>query len=255
MGKLITVDGAVYVAEEIIFHTPSEHTINGQRFDMEMQIIHRGKTKGDIAKNVLFSVLFKKKPGFTNKFIDQLDIFNLPFNLDNVRQLAGTLFIPDVFVSSERTADVLTPFSFYTYQGSLTSPPCSERTIVYVTAKPAYIGMTALAMITEAIKERKMSEINQLDLPDISEKAQNYRETQNLNGRAVFYYDHLKYSGPANLLTDTKDGPSEQERLVSGGHFEKIQRKVNSYFFVDSDSPSGMPGSYVVPEKEAVNNS
>ena len=71
LGKIITLDGAVYNAEEIVFHTPSEHTINGVRYDMEMQVIHYGQTKGDIAKQVVFSFLFEKKPGVYNKFIDE----------------------------------------------------------------------------------------------------------------------------------------------------------------------------------------
>ena len=50
MGKIVTLDGAIYVAEEIVFHTPSEHTIQGKRFPLEVQIIHYGQSKGDIAK-------------------------------------------------------------------------------------------------------------------------------------------------------------------------------------------------------------
>ena len=29
-----------WVAQEIVFHSPSEHTIDGKRFDLEMQIVH-----------------------------------------------------------------------------------------------------------------------------------------------------------------------------------------------------------------------
>jgi len=87
MGKIIALDGGVYVAEEISFHTPSEHKINGQQFDMEMQVVHYGRTKGDIAKQIVFSFLFKKSPGVYNKFIDRLDFFNLPNPTDNFRDL------------------------------------------------------------------------------------------------------------------------------------------------------------------------
>ncbi len=77
-GKLVTLDGAVYFAEEIIFHTPAQHTINGKTYPMEMEIIHYGKSKGDIAKQVVLSFIFKSKPGIYNKFIDDVDFFNLP---------------------------------------------------------------------------------------------------------------------------------------------------------------------------------
>jgi len=74
-GRVVTLDGSVYVAEEIVFHTPSEHTINGKTYDLEMQIIHSGQTVGDIAKHVVLSFLFEKKPGVYNKFIDDVDFF------------------------------------------------------------------------------------------------------------------------------------------------------------------------------------
>ena len=70
-GKVVTPDGAVYFAEEIVFHTPAEHQINGKTYDMEVQIIHSGKSKGDIGRNLVLSFLFEKTPGVYNKFIDE----------------------------------------------------------------------------------------------------------------------------------------------------------------------------------------
>ncbi len=61
IGKIITLNGSVHLAEEITFYTPSEHTIAGKRFDIEMQVVFYGRSKGDIAKQVVFSFLFKKK--------------------------------------------------------------------------------------------------------------------------------------------------------------------------------------------------
>merc|ERR1712032_699281 len=33
MKKIVNIDGSVYIAEEIVSHTPSEHTIDGKTFD------------------------------------------------------------------------------------------------------------------------------------------------------------------------------------------------------------------------------
>ena len=60
IGKVVTLDGAIYYAQEIIFHTPAEHTINGKNFDMEIQVVHHGQTKGDIAKQISLTSLIKK---------------------------------------------------------------------------------------------------------------------------------------------------------------------------------------------------
>ena len=243
-GKLVTLDGAVYFAEEIIFHTPAEHTINGKRYEMEMQIVHYGKTKGDIAKQVVLSYLFKKKPGVYNKFIDDIDFFNLPSPVNKSKKINASLYIPKIFYNSiDQDMPMMVPFSFYTYQGSLTAPPCTQRTIMYVAAKPIPLGTTALRLFEEAIR-----------MPDLMDTRgnviiskilpQNNRNIQPLNGRAVFYYDHIKYCGP----------DPTKKKVKPKGHYEKKINKMVDYFFVNGNNPSGLPGAFVVSEKEAVGN-
>ena len=83
------MDGGVYYAEEIVFHTPSEHTIKGKKYDMEMQVIHYGQSQGDIAKQIVLSFLFEKTPGRYNQFIEDLNVFDLPNPTSPVRDLEG----------------------------------------------------------------------------------------------------------------------------------------------------------------------
>merc|ERR1712032_1590259 len=97
MGKIVNIDGSVYIAEEIVFHTPSEHTIDGKTFDLEMQVTHYGRSKGDIAKQVVLSILFKNSPGRYNKFLDKIDFFNLPTPKAPSVELQNDFFIPAAF--------------------------------------------------------------------------------------------------------------------------------------------------------------
>ena len=41
LGKIVDTDMTNYEVTEILIHTPSEHTIIGKRYLMEVQIIHR----------------------------------------------------------------------------------------------------------------------------------------------------------------------------------------------------------------------
>jgi carbonic anhydrase len=117
-GKVVTVDGAVYHAQEIVIHTPSEHKINGKLYDMEVQIIHYGQSKGDIAKQLSLSFLFEKRAGVYNKFLDDLDFFNLPSPINPRIDLVKDIFIPKIlYEASNNEIPVMKPFSFYTYQG------------------------------------------------------------------------------------------------------------------------------------------
>lgn len=244
IGKLVKLDGSVYSAEEIQFHTPSEHTIAGERFDMEMQVIHYGVTQGDIAKQAVLSFLFKKTPGKYNKFIDSLDFYSLPNPTDSFRELYNEIYIPNVLYSSdEDQIPVLKPFSFYTYEGSLTFPPCTERTTHYVVADPIELSSTAISLFREALrKPDRMDERGNL-IVDSSPLAENYRDTQPLNKREVFIYDHKKYDCPTFEKKSLHVEPK--------GHYEKKIKEATQYIFVDGDQPSGIPGAYVVSEEEA----
>ena len=239
-GKIVTLDGAVYNAEEIVFHTPGEHTIDGRKFDMEMQVIHYGQTKGDISKQVILSFLFVRKPGIYNKFIDDVDFFNLPNPVTKERNLLNGLFIPKVFYSSDdEDLPIMRPFDFYTYQGSLTFPPCTERTIVYVAAKPIQIGSTALQLFHEALRIPDMITPTG-DVVVSNSITENNRVLQPVNGRPIFYYKSC------DLIKKKIVKPS--------GHYEKVIKEATKYFYVNGQEPSGLPGAFVVSKKEAVGN-
>ena len=240
MGKIVTIDGAVYLAEEITFHTPAEHTINGEKYDLEMQVIHYGRSQGDIAKQVVLSFLFKRTPGASNKFMESIDFFNLPNPLDTFTDLKHSLFIPNVFYEAENDdIPFLRPFSFFTYSGSLSFPPCTERTIVYVTSNPIPLSSTAIDLFREALKVPDL----QSDTIVVSDSVrENNREVQPQNGRPVFYFDHMKYCG---LDLQSAKKPKES------GHYEKHTKDVTHYFYVIGDKPSGLPGALLVSEGEA----
>ena len=232
-GKIVTLDGTVYHAEEIVFHTPAEHLLDGIRHEMEMQVIAYGQSKGDIAKQVVLSFIFEKKPGVYNKFIDDVDFFNLPNKDSPEKNILNNLFIPKVLYTSEsEEMTVMRPISLYTYQGSITFPPCTERTIHYVASDPIPIGHAMITMLKEAIRSNDTQADNELE---------NIREIQPLNGRKVFFYDASMCKPKAYVPTNVKET----------GHFEKIKRNITQYFFVNGEDPSGIPNSFVVTENEA----
>ncbi len=255
-GKVVTMDGAVYYAEEIIFHTPSEHTLDGKKYDMEVQIIHYGQTQGDIAKQIILSFLFEKTAGAINPFLEDFNYFDLPNPTSTIRDIDQTIFIPKILQTNydyvnpsdsktnnvEKDSDFISmnPFSFFTYQGSITFPPCTEDTIMYVASEPLKIGTTALQLFQEALR-----------IPDLMDAKGNVivsdwvpksaRKTQPLNGRPVWHYDHTKYCAP-----------EPRRKVEPVGHYEKMRKAIVHYFYVSGNDPSGMPNAYVVSEDEAM---
>lgn len=241
-GRLITVDGAVYSAEEIVIHTPAEHTLDGKTYDMEISIIHYGISQGDIAKQVSLNFLFERTPGAENKFLEDIDFFNLPGPLNRERNIENMIDINKINLEPEDVGEInqLKPFGFFTYQGSLSFPPCTENTIVYVASKPLAIGSTALELFQEATR-----------IPDLEDQKGNIivsnmrpetsRKTQELNGRPVFHHNPYDCSPPTK--------PKK-----TYGHYEKVRKALTSYFYVNNDKPSGLPNAYVVSKEEAKNS-
>lgn len=239
-GKAVTPDGAVYFAEEIVFHTPADHQINGKTYDMEVQIIHNGKSKGDIGRQMVLSFLFEKTPGVYNKFIDDFDFFNLPNPSSPIVDIIHNLNLAKIFQNSdEEETPRFKPFSFYTYQGSLTSPPCVEDTVMYVASKPLPLSSTVLHLFTEALR-----------MPDQQDSQGNVhvseflpitnRKIQPINGRPVFHFDHTILCGPDKV-----------KKIKKLGHYEKVQTMWNQYFYVPGEQLSGVPNAFLVSENEA----
>ena len=225
LGKIVTLDGSVYIGEEIVFHTPAEHKIKGKAFDMEMQVIYYGRSKGDIAKQVVLSFLFEKRPGAYNKFLDDIDFFSLPNAANPERDIIHDLFIPKVFhTTNDDTEIIFRPFSFYTYQGSLTSPPCSEGTIHYVVADPIPLASVPIQLFQEALKANNIED---------SDPVENNRTTQPLNGRSVFYFSKQKYS-----FGDLQGKTSETKTTV--------KNRVEDFISIEGAEPSGLPGAFVM---------
>jgi carbonic anhydrase len=238
IGKIVTLDGSVYVGEEIVFHTPAEHKLNGRKMDMEMQIIFYGRSKGDIAKQVVLSFLFEQRPGVYNKFLEDLDIFALPSESNPERDIKNNLFIPKIFYNADEDMNLNTrPFSFYTYQGSLTMPPCSEGTIHYVASEPIPLASVPIQLFREALKKEDI--LNESPL-------KNARRTQPLNGRQVFYFDKNKY----NLGVDIP----QKRKVPIAGHYERIRVPKTKYLWVDNNKPSLLPGAVLVPKREIKDN-
>jgi carbonic anhydrase len=120
-GSTTMAGGKTYSSRQFHFHTPSEHMIDGITFPMEMHIVN--VLKDSNAKNnpqyLVIGLLFKM--GRENKFIKEF--FNaIPSEEGKDTLPAGTVNFEDLFKSIPKDD----PGGYYSYKGSLTTPPYSE---------------------------------------------------------------------------------------------------------------------------------
>jgi carbonic anhydrase len=124
-GSSITVQGKQYELVQFHFHRPSEERINGRPSDMVAHLVHKDQD-GNLA---VVAVLLKI--GGANKLIQTLwDA--LPRKKDE-----------EEAKSVEVNAAGLLPANksaYYTFTGSLTTPPCSEGVTWFVLKSPMFIS-------------------------------------------------------------------------------------------------------------------
>ena len=121
----ITLTGKTYELVQFHFHRPSEEKINGQRFDMVAHLVH----KADDGQLAVVAVLLER--GNEHPLIQNL-WNNLP--LEKNQEVSP----PDLAID----LSTLLPEnrSYYTYMGSLTTPPCSENVLWLVMKQPVQIS-------------------------------------------------------------------------------------------------------------------
>lgn len=124
-GSGFSVDGFRYELRRIEFHTPSEHYMDGASWPMEAQFVHQG-SDGSLAIIAVMMKIGKQNPTFAGM------LQNLPANAGAVRKVDSVSFLADALMPEN--------LDYYAYDGSLTSPPCSEGVRWFVLKDPVEVS-------------------------------------------------------------------------------------------------------------------
>jgi carbonic anhydrase len=150
-GSSITVEGKKYELVQFHFHKPSEERINGRTYDMVAHLVHKDQD-GNLA---VVAVLLKI--GGANKMIQTLwDA--LPRKKDEEEVKSVEVNAADLLPANKS--------AYYTFTGSLTTPPCSEGVTWFVLKTPSVISEEEVIRFGHSY-------------------SMNARPTQPLNGREI----------------------------------------------------------------------
>jgi len=150
-GSSIDVGGARYELVQIHFHRPSEGKVDGNSFVMEAHLVHRN-VDGKLA---VVAILLDT--GGASGFIDTV-WKNLPAEKEK-EVLVKSVAIDATNLLPENKG-------YYTFQGSLTTPPCGEQVTWLVLKTPVKISDAEVAAFAKIYP-------------------MNARPTQPLNGREI----------------------------------------------------------------------
>jgi carbonic anhydrase len=128
-GSSMKIDGKVFVLKQFHFHTPSENIVEGKSFPLEAHMVHVAED-GSLA---VIAILFEN--GNENSLLKKV-WEKMPHKSDEKVALA---------ISAQEISEFLPKDKeYYRFEGSLTTPPCSEGVIwlvfkAYDTVSPAQV--------------------------------------------------------------------------------------------------------------------
>lgn len=134
-GSSLVVDGRIFHLKQFHFHAPSENLLNGRAYPLEVHFVH-SDDHGNLA---VVAVLFQT--GEENRSLSKL--------WDQLPEHAGTSRI----LAAQVRADELLPDDrdYYRYNGSLTTPPCSQGVLWLVMKQTPSVSTEQVETFTAAI--------------------------------------------------------------------------------------------------------
>jgi carbonic anhydrase len=153
-GSYIVAAGGRYNLERIEFRRPSEHTVKGDFTDLEAQLVHRS-TDG---KYAILAVRFSQQRGIgeANAIIAAL-WEHLPTKAGATEKITEMVNLGGLLPADR---------GYWTYTGSLTTPPCTEGVQWFVFENEVSISRIQLRAFTALFK-------------------MNTRQVQDLHGRKI----------------------------------------------------------------------
>ena len=167
-----------YILNSFHMHWPSEHTVDGRRYDAEIHIVHYNSkyesfeaalTKPDGL--AVFGVLLEVDDTSVkreNKFVNLFNKIRNPGAVDLITAAKNMISVKELLGSE--------PICVLSYLGSLTTPDCSENVTWMIMRSSLKISQVELL------------ELRKVKFADGSRIGQNYRPIQPLNGRRILRY-------------------------------------------------------------------
>lgn len=132
-GGGMAVGAEHYDLLQFHFHAPSEHRVDGRSFPMEVHFVHKNAASGALGVLGVFMVAGRANPAFTGI------ASAMPLKAgESVRAPAG-LDLHALVPPSRR---------YFAYEGSLTTPPCSETVDWRVCIDPIEVDAADIARFT-----------------------------------------------------------------------------------------------------------
>ena len=151
-GSYIIYNGIRYDLLQFHFHAPSEHTIDGLAAALEIHFVHQDPNSGNLA---VVGILLSEGEGENIAYAAVFD--HLPAEVGDPEATGDPLSLAALLPEAR---------GYYTYQGSLTTPPCSEIVRWLLLDTPVELSADQIAAFT-AIYENNARPVQPLGKRDL----------------------------------------------------------------------------------------
>lgn len=135
-GSSITVNDVKYDLIQFHFHAESEHTIDGQHYPIEFHLVHRN-AEGGLAVVGVMVAEGAENPAFADI------LANAPAKETPVAVVDGVMVAAAKLLPAGHL--------YYAYEGSLTTPPCSEGVKWHVLATPIEMSAAQIEALASVL--------------------------------------------------------------------------------------------------------
>jgi len=147
-GSKIVSDGKTFELKQFHFHTPSENKINGKSFPLEAHFVHRMPKENTFA---VVAVMFEE--GAANPVLEE--IWNkMPKKAREKVALDKAIDYTKLLPKDQ---------DYYRFNGSFTTPPCTEGVYWHVMKKPLSASKAQIEKFLEVMHHPNNRDIQDID--------------------------------------------------------------------------------------------
>ncbi|KAI3407519.1 uncharacterized protein J3R85_020915 [Psidium guajava] len=135
----IFVNGTQYLLKQCHWHSPSEHAVNGRRFNLELHMVHESP-EGEVA---VVGVMYKfgKPDTFLSSMTDHIERIACTHDVQRAIGIVNPNYIK---IGCRR---------YYRYVGSLTVPPCTQNVLWTIVHKVRTVSREQVKLLREAVRD------------------------------------------------------------------------------------------------------
>ncbi|KAH7862399.1 hypothetical protein Vadar_004366 [Vaccinium darrowii] len=155
----VEINGTEYELKQCHWHSPSEHTINGRRYDLEFHMVHESKDQRVAVIGIIYKI------GRPDPFLSEMK--------EHIAAIADTKEEEMVVGMVDPSHIKIGSRKYYRYIGSLTTPPCTQNVVWTVLSKVRTVSREQVTLLRDAVHD---------------DSETNARPLQLINGRRVKLY-------------------------------------------------------------------